>query len=650
MPSLFFDQNMQILKSAFPKLAEELGKVKAADNENNGTSDDLIIETASCGAPTLLIRRKIQDSGGNTAALYIHSKRDPEREAERIVEGAGITDDINPVLVLGFGLGYVACALVEGLSGDRPVIIVEKRPEILKKALETRDLRKLLTRERLVFVLSGDGEGVTGALSLFESTPGVPPPVIQNRALTGLDEEWYAVVEEKIKTWTSRTNVNRATQNRFGKRWVRNLSKNLEAVRDRPGISALEGLLSGNNALIRKNITGKTDFPVFLAAAGPTLDAAGPILDEIYKRCVVVAVDTSLRFLIARGIDPDFLVSVDPQYWNFRHLDRAPAPKTRLIAESAVYPPVLRHSLGGIFLCGSLFPLGRYIEERVDPKGELGAGGSVATSAWDFIRHIGGRTVWIAGLDLSFPELKTHYSGAVFEEKSHLGSRRFSPAETWNFRALRDGQPFPAKKRGGGTILTDKRLSLYAAWFESRFSQYPEFKNFSLSADGLELKGLETASVEELIALPERREEIDFLLSEAYFSIERDFNSEIAKKTRTEKYENARNIMLKDLSEIKSLAQDTAESAGKAVSRQKQGRLSERERENTLRALDAANKTITESTVKEIAGFIFPETGDWEEKIAATTTDPLTRHLEYSARFYRALYDAAQYNILKLLN
>ena len=387
---------------------------------------------------------------------------------------------------------------------------------------------------------------------------------------------------------------------------------------------------------------------MFLAAAGPTLDAAGPLLNEIRRRCVIVAVDTSLRFLLNRGIDPDFVVSVDPQYWNFRHLDRSPAPGTRLIAESAVYPPCLRHPFGGIFLSGSFFPLGRFIEDRVEPKGDLGTGGSVATSAWDFARLLGTRKLWIAGLDLSFPELKTHFRGAAFEERCHAESRRFAPAETWNFRALRDGQPFRAKQRDGGTVLTDKRLSLYAAWFENRFRQFPEIRNISLGAGGLELRGLETGTPEELLALPECREEINRLLGDLYAATGKDFGSGEAKKSRMEKYDNARKTLLDGLEEIKNLSETAAQNAANAAARSRLGHLDGPEQEKAFKKLDDADSFIKKSAVKEIAGFLFPQTDEWDAEIAAETRDPLTRHLEFSARFYRALADAAEYNLSEL--
>jgi hypothetical protein len=356
-----------------------------------------------------------------------------------------------------------------------------------------------------------------------------------------------------------------------------------------------------------------------------------------------VAVDTSLRFLIRRGVDPDFVVSVDPQYWNFRHFDRVPAPNTRLVAESAVYPPCLRHGFKGSLLCGSLFPLGRFVEARVDPKGELGAGGSVATTAWDFARTLGAPVVWIAGLDLSFPDLKTHFRGALFEDRSLAESARLRPGETQVFHSLRDGQPFKAKSSGGGEVLTDKRLSLYAAWFENRFSRFPEPVNYRLSSRGLAIGGLKTAAIDELLALPERREEIDSTLEGVFTSLEEGFEEPEGKKARAGRYDRALSTLLEGLSAIKNLAEDAAETAETALHTRPGPDAQARER--VLQKLDAANKAIASSAVKEVAGFLFPGPEELERSVQSPSREGFGYHLEFSARFYRALAEAAGYNL-----
>ena len=522
----FYERNMAIFKQHYAPFAKELDKVQI-------NHEDFQIEEAATGDPTLTYK-----------GIYLHSKRDPKREAERLA-GADLEGQEAPALVLGFGLGYAAEALAARFPG-RPIIIVEKRLDILKKALYIRNFSELLSKNRLAFVL--DIESVIGALSIFNTISSdttysadnaisgvhnticgiIPPLLIYNRALANLDKEWYSLIEERIGAWYTQSTVNQATKKRFNQRWEKNLSKNLEIIRDIPGITRLEGILKKGN------------IPVFIAAAGPSLDKTGPYLTEIHKRCLIIAMDTSLRFLAASGIEADFVVSVDAQYWNFRHLDRVQGKKVRLLTESAVYPSLFRHSFGSRFLCSSSFPPGRALEDKIDPKGELGAGGSVATSAWDFARHLGAANIWIAGLDLSFPDYKTHFRGALFEEKSHAESCRFSPSESWNFRCLLDAFPFWAEKAGGGKVLTDKRLSLYAAWFENRFTQFPGLKNYNLEGAGLEIKGLKLANKADLLALQECRKEINGLLAEFDQKITRDFSSAEQKEIRSKKFENAK--------------------------------------------------------------------------------------------------------------
>jgi len=611
-----WETNSTILRTQYPGLLEEI--LRQAEEQS---ADDIKIEAAASGVPTAAI-------GG----LYVHSARDPEREGKRLAEAAD--KGTGPVVILGFGLGYAAQALAE-LAPKRPIIIVEKNLRLLRQALELRDLSSLLSRPAVAFIPGGSGEGISGILSFFEKATGekAVPYIMRNRTLIGLDEQWYVSVENRIRSWAMRDDVNAATLKKFGRRWIRNLSRNMSAIRDLPGISRFAGLAAD-------------ELPVFLAAAGPGLDSIAPLLPEIHRRCIMVAVDTSLRFLLRNGIDPDFTLVVDPQFWNSRHLDRCTSPRTRIIAESAVYPPVLRLPFS-MYLCGSQYPLGSFIEQRVDPKGILGAGGSVATSAWDFSRILGARQIWIAGLDLAFPGLKTHFRGAQFEEKALAESDRLNPAETWLLHALQNGIPFYAPSISGGQVLTDRRLSLYASWFENRFRQFPAIRNYSLSSGGIAIAGLEPAETETLLALPERRAEINQRLEAACSRIKTEFFEPEEAQRRGERYENAVNALSSGLRQIQTACEKGRKTAEQALLRD----AGPAGREKTLAALDEVNRCITGSAVKEIAGFLFPpeilaemgKTGQSADTTAAASADDAFHaYLKSSIRLYQSLEESAK--------
>ena len=640
--------NSEVLRKAYPGLFEELESRPADDN------GEPKFETASSGMPTMQVK-----------GLYVHSPRDPAREGKRLAEAcisSSAAGDDTPVIVLGFGLGYAAEAIA-GLAPARPLVIVEKDPGMLRRAFEVRDFSRFLSRPGIAFVPGGEGEGAVMALAFFEkignrqhfdgvSTAngrvhhGCPPLILRNKTLTGIDAQWYSAVENRVRAWATQGDVNRATLKKFGRRWIRNLTRNMSAIRDIPGISGLSGLADGDTRL-----------PVFLAAAGPGLDSVGPLLPEIRKRCIVVAVDTSLRFFRRNRVEPDFALVVDPQFWNSRHLDRcSTGRRTRLIAESAVYPPVLRLPFGGKFLCGSLFPLGAYIEKRVDPKGLLGAGGSVATSAWDFCRTLGARDVWIAGLDLAFPGGKTHFKGALFEEKALAESGRLKPAETFLHTALRGGGPFMAPSASGGKVLTDRRLSLYGSWFENSFRGNPGIRNYRLVREnpgdcGLAIPGLETAWAETLLALPECRDEIDARLDSAFTRIETEFRDDARRRHR--RYDEALASLRSGLENIRACYKKGERLATEALGDSYGGSVGLAERRETLAALGEINRAIAESDVREIAGFLLPtETlGEITALAGSGTTsrggndDAFRGYLRSSLRLYLALAEAAEIDV-----
>ena len=627
------EANRSILRKAYPGLLEELLRLEAGDPA--GPKPEA--ETAASGDPTLRIN-----------GLYVHSPRDPAREGRRLAEaclaGSGEGDD-TPVLVLGFGLGYAAEA-VAALAPRRPLVIVEKNPGLLRLAFDLRDLSGFLSRPGIAFLPAGEGEGAINALLLFEKAAGKksaqrsPPLVLRNRTLAGIDEQWYSAVEARVRAWATQGDVNRATLKKFGKRWMRNLVRNMPAICDLPGISGLAGL-AGSSARDARD----EPLPVFLAAAGPTLDGAARLLPEIRKRCIVVAVDTSLRFFRRNGVEPDFVLVVDPQFWNSRHLDRcAGGRRARLIAESAVYPPVLRLPFAGAFLCGSLFPMGAFVEKRVDPKGLLGAGGSVATSAWDFCRLLGAREIWIAGLDLAFPGNKTHFKGALFEEKALAESGRLNPAETFLHAALRGGVPFPAASASGGRVLTDRRLSLYAAWFETSFRSNPGIRNLRLcqgeGGGGIAIAGLEAAEPKTFLALPERRTEIDARLDSAFSRIEAEFFGEGETRRRHQRYDDALTALRSGLEKIAAACAEGERLVAAAL----QGSAA---RGKTLAALDRVNRAIAESEAKDVAEFLLPEEISGEVALGAAggSDEAFRGHLEACRRFYRALGEAAKIDV-----
>ena len=171
----------------------------------------------------------------------------------------------------------------------------------------------------------------------------------------------YRASEETIQSWLLRRDINVNTLNRFGRLWVRNLCRNMGGVPPVPG----RGISPRHLRRAARPRRGRG------AVAGR--DRA-PSLAELRERMLVVSVNTPLRACRERGVEPDFTVVVDPQYWASRSLDWTLACGGVLVAEPSTCPRVFRREEERFFLCSSLFPLGETLEDRRRGEGEARCG------------------------------------------------------------------------------------------------------------------------------------------------------------------------------------------------------------------------------------------------------------------------------------
>ena len=520
MTSALYRKNFAALQNRFPSLAAAVSGWPPL--ETGAARDRIAVVPAANGQPSLTINGR-----------YIHSPRDPGREAARLAEHAATnaaadtatnTDGISgadgappAVVLLGFGLGWTARALAFALTetetpatAPRPLLIVEKRRDLFLAALENLDLCPLFERPNVIFVISDDSHAVLAGLEAVKKTG----TILKTRALCEIDGEYYTEAGRVIETWASKDRINQATLARFGPLWERNRKKNAPFLQTLPGV---------------RHLFGRLRFPVLLVAAGPSLDELRPVIDRLARRALVIACDTALRFLASAGVPPHIAVSADGQFWNYLHVAGLPEAflhETALAAETAVHPSILAAPFGRRFLFETRNPAGQTAGDGADSvaasRGILRAGGSVATSAWDLALCVGATSIWAAGLDLAFPGGRTHYKGALFDSRIHSGASRFCPAETRSAEALRSGGPYKAASAaaasagGGNPVLTDRRLGLYAAWFETAVRRAPEVPAFRLSAQGLFIKGILPRRPEDLLLLPEIKPEIDRVLKKLY--------------------------------------------------------------------------------------------------------------------------------------
>ena len=484
--------NLQSLKSSFPSINLDEIKTRALTaNTDDNIHSNIEVISARNGSPVLKLN-----------GIFMNSSFNPEREADKLVD-SNLLYESECVIFSGLGLGYeIESYLNKNPSGH--AVLIEPLRNLFMLALENRDLSSIWQSGRISIIFSSDLMSVNTVLGNFGKDSA---RFFQNRILYTYNSDAYDLVRSSVLAIQHRKSINSNTLDKFGKRWVRNLIRNLD-------ILALSRSLD--------TLADSFPFPFLLLCAGPGLSEVLPCLQQLRQKTVIVCVDTALRQCRRMNIEPDFVVSVDPQYWNFRHFDYLTPVKTAMITDSSCYPPTLRSVDAPLFCGESVFPLGQLADNFLETKGRLGAGGSVATSAWDFCRFAGAVSVYFAGLDLGFPDGQTHVKGSYFEERMMLHCGRLHTSEEMLFHYFYNGSPFPVEANNGSKVYTDQRMVLYKWWFEQQDMNTIPGGCFSFSQEGVKIKDIQPAGIEQLLAQPDIRPEIDRIKSEIFTPYKKD--------------------------------------------------------------------------------------------------------------------------------
>ena len=571
-------------------------------------------EDGELNVPLEYIEAKNGSSSASYEGIMLHSKYNPEREAEQLVSTC--PDDCPCAVFLAFGLGYAPIVFAKK-HPDAALILVEKDPVFLFAAFATLDWQPVLEHSEIIFAVDAD---VQTASSLIRPHNSNDMAIFSNAAWTMHDKEYFESLRSAISRDSHKNQVNTNTLEKFSRLWLRNSCKNLPYLAQLGGVKDYFGI-------------APSTVPFVVLAAGPSLETILPHLAELKKRAVLICVDTALRACLNAGVEPDFIVLVDPQYACARHIEFLSSPTSVLIAESAVWPSVFRFNCREIVLCSSLFPIGQYFERHLGQKGALGAGGSVATTAWDFARKCGAKKIYMAGMDLGFPGKQTHIRGSQFEERSHRLSKRTNTAESDGVNALFSACPKKGCDYNGNEMLTDERMSIFSWWFENSCATAIQDgqETLTLTPQSLAIKGIKKSDVSEILSMPPmEREKEGFFIRAQKQKIQ---SQEEAKNAGS--YQSVLNSFKSRLQKLRDLAKKGRSLCKKGM----QDRLKIPEVNAELSRIDAK---ILSSDAKDAAALVFPTERQLKELSKNLPESPELKALSYSDLIYTELNRAIE--------
>ncbi|HAK44870.1 MAG TPA: hypothetical protein DCO79_02965 [Spirochaeta sp.] len=301
--------------------------------------------------------------------------------------------------------------------------------------------------------------------------------------------------------------------------------------------------------------------------------------------------------------------------------------KTVLISESSTHPAVFRNCRLPVFFFKSVFPLGKLIERHAGIVSELGAGGSVATTAWDFARRLGCPEIYAAGLDLGFPGKRTHCRTSLSSMYTQLRTNRRLSVDAVNFAGITNADPFLTENNSGGMTLTDNRLIIYKWWFEGQIKSAPKGCLYNLSKEGIKIDGMEFRGKTELLKKPVIRPGINSTIKERI-----DTAAEIYSKNGFNNIKKLVQTIITECSRLEKICSAAAVTLKELQTVSEQSTL-----QNGLKLLSEYDRQISDSPSKELTGFII-------QPVLNEIIDEEKSMFENSGKLYCSILEACEYH------
>jgi hypothetical protein len=434
--------NLPALWAADPDLAMA---IEALENQT-----PYLVEDSKAGDPTVSVFAEDR-------RVYLHSRHRPREEAERLIEPIDCEKNLF-FHMFGLGLGYSLELLFDRAADEAVFCIFEPDLMLLRSALISRDLSKMIASRRVLFFTRLDKGDLFTRLNVQTPLISLGTVDVDHPPSLQLHPQFHSQMKAWLAEFASfgRTNMNTLVLN--GRRTVENIARNLGWYTATPSIERLAGIYAGK--------------PAVIVSAGPSLRKNKHRLKELVGRAVIIAVQTTLQPLLEIGIEPDFVTSLDYHEICARFFEKLPRTlRTELIAEPKATIEIFKLNPGPVTVLGNEWAES-LLREMDLKKGTLTAGSTVAHLAYYVAEHLQCDPIIFIGQDLGFSDGLYYSPGTSYDDVWRPEFGRFCTPEMKQWEQIVRERPILRKipDHAGRPMYTEERLFTYLQQFERDFS------------------------------------------------------------------------------------------------------------------------------------------------------------------------------------
>lgn len=398
----------------------------------------------------------------------MNSMYSPQREAAVWAESFQLGGIEDVYILYGLGNGMFARELLKRMQEGNILVVYEPSLEVFTFVMEKFEISDLLEHNKFCLLVEGINE--KHLYNILEySMNSMQMPVQKVVALPYYKEIFNKEYDKFCEMYIEYQKDAQIMQNTI---------LNLCSASLKNSISNIKYLVGSKDFEALKKVFPK-DVPAVIVAAGPSLKENLSFLKKVKNKSVIVAVDRVLDLLVAEGIEPDFIASIDP-------MKEIPVSvkngilKAPLFALPQTNTEFLHYHQGIQFIINQqgiveeLMQKVNVYEEIVDP------GGSVATFICSVLLSLECERIILVGQDLAYGvNGETHASDNEEDE----------------------GDKIEAEGIGGKTVYTRYDWKSYAKFLEACIAKCPKVDFIDLKRTGLKIQGARTENEKNVLAM-----------------------------------------------------------------------------------------------------------------------------------------------------